>query len=74
MYQAATTFKIGSRLKVELDRVRERIPSRLQEQIKADPRGTLVKFKMTDGQGIGVVLELSNGSTCWFFENEISRA
>ena len=74
MYQAATTFKIGSRLKIELDRVRERIPSGLQEQIKADPRGTLVKFKMTDGKGIGVVLELSDGSTCWFFEDEIARA
>jgi len=27
-----------------------------------------------DGKGIGVVVELSDGTTCWFFEDEIAPA
>ena len=73
MSQAANTFKIGARLKVDLDRVRDRIPTKLLKLIKSDPRGKLVNFKMTDGQGIGFVLELSDGSTSWFFDNEVTR-
>ncbi len=74
MSQAANSFKIGARLKVDLDRVRDRVPTKLVELIKSDPRGKLVNFKMTDGQGVGVVLELSDGSTSWFFEDEVARA
>ena len=28
-------------------------------------------FRITDGKGIGVVLQLSNGKEQWFFEEEI---
>ena len=28
-------------------------------------------FRITDGKGIGVVLQLSNGKEQWFFEDEI---
>jgi len=28
-------------------------------------------FRITDGKGIGVVLQLSNGKKQWFFEDEI---
>ena len=73
MSQAATSLRIGSKHKIELDRVRDRIPARLLEQIRRDPRGTLLKFKMTDGGSIGVVLELSDGSISWFFDNEVAR-
>ena len=72
MTQAATNLRVGSKVRINLDNVKERIPSNLIELLKKDPRGTLVDFKMTDGQGIGVVLEFSDGTTSWFFDDEIT--
>ncbi|GCE65068.1 hypothetical protein OMCYN_00999 [cyanobiont of Ornithocercus magnificus] len=63
---------IGSRIRIT--RVRDRIPSALVELLEQDASGTVVDFRTTDGKGIGVVVELSNGSTCWFFEDEITAA
>ncbi len=74
MTQAVTLSKIGSRVKVDLDRVRDRISSSLIQQLNLDPRGKVIGYKMTDGNGIGIVLELSNGTTSWFFGDEIGRA
>ena len=70
----ATDFRIGSKVRVDLNNVNDRIPSNLKGLLKDDPRGTLVDYKMTDGGGIGVVLELNDGSTSWFFADEIIRA
>ncbi|MCT0225641.1 DUF2862 domain-containing protein [Synechococcus sp. CS-1328] len=67
MSQAAIT--IGS--KVRVTRVRDRIPADLVAMLKADATGTVCDFKVTDGQGIGVVVELSGGATSWFFDDEI---
>jgi len=33
--------------------------------------GKICDFRITDGKGIGVVLQLSNGQEQWFFEDEI---
>ena len=33
--------------------------------------GKVSDFRITDGKGIGVVLQLSNGREQWFFEDEI---
>ena len=66
------TINIGS--KVRVTRVRDRIPNALVELLKKDATGTVVEFRTVDGKGIGVVLELSNGSTSWFFEDEIAAA
>ena len=74
MVQAAISFRIGSKVKIDLDSVRDRIPNSLQQLLRENPRGTLLDWKMTDGTGIGVVLELSDGTQSWFFENEIGRA
>ncbi len=73
MGKAATLNRIGSRVKVFLDQVKDRIPGNLSRQLASDPRGKVIGYKMTDGTGIGVILELSDGSTCWFFENEVSN-
>ena len=35
------------------------------------PVGKIIDFRITDGKGIGVVLQLSNGKEQWFFEDEI---
>ena len=66
------TINIGS--KVRVTRVRDRIPNALVELLKKDATGTVVEFRTVDGKGIGVVVELSNGSTSWFFEDEITAA
>ncbi|AII44080.1 hypothetical protein KR100_12040 [Synechococcus sp. KORDI-100] len=71
MSQAAS-ITIGSKIRVS--RVRDRIPQNLVNLLKADPSGTVTDFRTVDGKGIGVVVELSNGSTCWFFEDEIVPA
>jgi len=59
---------------VRITRVRDRIPADLVEALKSDASGTVSGFKMTDGSGIGVVVELSNGSSGWFFDDEIAPA
>ena len=71
MSQASTLNRIGTKVRIDINRVRDRIPANLLNQLKDDPRGKVVNYKMTDGQGIGVVLELSNGTQSWFFEDEL---
>jgi hypothetical protein len=71
MSQAAT-INVGSR--VRITRVRDRIPAEMIEALKADPTGTVTGFRTVDGQGIGVVVQLSNGSQVWFFDDEITAA
>ena len=70
MSQAAIT--IGS--KVRVTRVRDRIPAGLVATLQAAATGTVKDFKLTDGTGIGVVVELSGGGTTWFFDDEITPA
>jgi hypothetical protein len=70
MSQAAIT--IGS--KVRVTRVRDRIPADLVAALKADATGTVTDFRVTDGKGIGVIVELSAGGTSWFFDDEITPA
>ncbi len=74
MPKAATLSRIGSTVKVNLDKVRDRIPSKLLNQLSDNPRGKILDYKMTDGMGIGFVLQLSDGSTSWFFDDEVKRA
>tara|TARA_B100000700_G_C14310082_1_gene518874 strand:- start:117 stop:341 length:225 start_codon:yes stop_codon:yes gene_type:complete len=74
MPKPATLSRIGSTIKVNLDRVRDRIPQNLLTQLEEDPRGTVKDYKMTDGTGIGVVIELRNGQKTWFFEDEIKAS
>ncbi|QNI85808.1 cytochrome b6-f complex subunit PetP [Synechococcus sp. PROS-7-1] len=72
MSQQAVTIDIGS--KVRVTRVRDRIPKALVELLKSDANGTVTDFRTVDGKGIGVVVKLSDGSTNWFFEDEIAPA
>ncbi|MFZ9752481.1 MAG: DUF2862 domain-containing protein [Cyanobium sp.] len=70
MSQAA--ISIGS--KVRITRVRDRIPADLVAALKANPTGTVTDYRLTDGKGIGVVVTLANGSSTWFFDDEITPA
>ena len=71
MSQAAS-ITIGSNIRVT--RVRDRIPQSLVTLLKTDSSGTVKDFRTVDGKGIGVVVVLSDGSTNWFFEDEIAAA
>ena len=67
-----TAITIGS--KVRVLRVRDRIPANLVAALKADPTGTVKDSRVTDGKGIGVVVDLTAGGSTWFFEDEIAPA
>ena len=73
MAKATTLTRIGSNVKVQVDQVRDRIPKDLLKKLKDNPRGRVVDYKMTDGTDIGLIIELSDGTTSWFFDKEIGR-
>ncbi|MGL5941965.1 MAG: cytochrome b6f subunit PetP [Waterburya sp.] len=33
--------------------------------------GTIKEYKMTDGSGVGVIVQFEDRSSTWFFEDEI---
>ena len=63
--------KIGNTVKVNLELSKDRLSKETIEAINISSKCTICDFKITDGMGIGVVLNLSNGKNEWFFENEI---
>ena len=71
MYKAKKLLQIGAKVFVNVGRVKDRISTTLITLLKDDPYGKLIGYKMTDGQDVGYILELSDGSTSWFFSNEV---
>ena len=63
--------KIGNSVKVNLELSKDRLNQEIINALNISSVGKISDFKITDGKGIGVVLELSNGKEQWFFENEI---
>ena len=63
--------KIGNTVKVNLELTKDRLTKETIEAINNSSECTISDFKITDGMGIGVFLNLSNGKNEWFFENEI---
>ena len=63
--------KIGNTVKVNLELSKDRLSKETIEAINISSECTISDFKITDGMGIGVILNLSNGKNEWFFENEI---
>jgi hypothetical protein len=62
-------MKIGQKVKVL--RLRQKMGADVIEKIKQNPMGTVKDFKMTDGSGVGVVVDFGNGVSTWFFEDEV---
>ena len=63
--------KIGNSVQVNLELSKDRLTKETIDAINVSSLGKISDFKITDGKGIGVVLQLSNGKEQWFFENEI---
>ena len=65
------TAKIGNSVQVNLELSKDRLTKEIIDAINVSSVGKIRDFRITDGKGIGVVLQLSNGKEQWFFEDEI---
>ena len=65
--------KIGSKVKININKVKDRLPLKLIDQISSNPRVVTTGYKMTDGRGIGITVRLGNGEENWFFPEEIEK-
>ena len=63
--------KIGNSVQINLELSRDRFTKETIDAINVSSLGKISDFRITDGKGIGVVLQLSNGKEQWFFEDEI---
>ena len=60
-------MEIGQTVKV--CRLRDRVSTDIAG--KLGETGVITDFKMTDGSGIGAVVEFSDKTATWFFEDEL---
>ena len=63
--------KIGNSVQINLKLSKDRLTKETIDAINVSSLGKISDFRITDGKGIGVVLQLSNGKEQWFFEDEI---
>lgn len=64
--------KIGKSVQVNLELSKDRLTKETIDAINVSSVCRINDFRITDGKGIGVVLQLSNGKEQWFFEDEIN--
>ena len=65
--------KIGSKVKININKVKDRLPLKLIDQISSNPKAVITGYKMTDGRSIGIVAKLQNGEENWFFSEEVDK-
>ena len=63
-------MEIGQKVKVY--RIRDRVSSNVAD--KLGKVGTVKEYKMTDGSGVGVIIQFDDQSATWFFEDEVKPA
>ena len=63
--------KVGNSVQVNIEKSKDRLTKEIIDAINVSSVGKILDFRITDGKGIGVILQLSNGKEQWFFENEI---
>ena len=64
--------KIGDSVQVNLELSKDRLTREFVDAINVSSVAKINDFRITDGKGIGVILQLSNGKEQWFFEDEIN--
>ena len=64
-------LEIGNSVQVNLELSKDRLTKETIDAINVSSLGKISDFRITDGKGIGVVLQLSNGKEQWFFEDEL---
>ncbi len=73
MIKDSSKLKEGQLLKVDLEKVTDRLPNKLIKRLSENSFGKLVGYKMVDGNQFGLVLKLEIGTSQWFFEEELSE-
>ena len=63
--------KVGNFVQINLELSKDRLTKEIVDAINVSSVAKIRDFRITDGKGIGVVLQLSNGKEQWFFEDEI---
>ena len=63
--------KVGSRVNINVNLSKDRLSPKTLNAIKDSSSFKVKDFRLTDGKGVGVIVEFSNGEEEWFFENEI---
>jgi len=63
--------KIGNSVQINIELSKDRFTKEVVDAINVSSVAKISDFRITDGKGIGVILQLSNGKQQWFFENEI---
>ena len=63
--------QIGNSVKINLELSKDRLTKEIIDAINVSSVCKISDFRITDGKGIGVILQLSNGKEQWFFEDEI---
>jgi hypothetical protein len=63
--------KIGNSVQINLELSKDRLNKEIVDAINVSSVAVISDFRITDGKGIGVILQLSNGKEQWFFEDEI---
>jgi hypothetical protein len=64
--------KIGNSVQINLELSKDRLAKEIIDAVNVSSVCKIKDFRITDGKGIGVVLQLSNGKEQWFFEDEIN--
>ena len=63
--------KIGNSVQINLELSKDRLTKEVIDAINVSSVAKISDFRITDGKGIGVILQLSNGKEQWFFEDEV---
>ena len=63
--------RIGDSVQINLELSKDRLSKKVVDAINISSVAKISDFRITDGKGIGVILQLSNGKEQWFFEDEI---
>ncbi|HEY9615812.1 MAG TPA: DUF2862 domain-containing protein [Microcoleaceae cyanobacterium] len=58
--------------KVRICRLRDRVSDAVVKRL--GQVGTIQSYKMTDGSGVGVLIQFDDKFSTWFFEDEIEPA